>query len=91
MNRWDAEEAVSLEKRWGYRLTMGKGLSAPQLRLRHIRLENSHCENRGCFFFGQKIYCFFVDDKVFVNELWIVRLLIKVPKKLINNIKSSNL
>ena len=58
MNRWDAGEAVSLEKRWGYRLTMGKGLSAPQLRLRHIRLENSHCENRGCFFLHEKDSCY---------------------------------
>ena len=58
MNRWDTGEAVSLEKRWGYRLTMGKGLSAPQLRLRHIRLENSHCENRGCFFFDRKDDCY---------------------------------
>ena len=69
MNRWDAGEAVSLEKRWGYRLTMGKGLSAPQLRLRHIRLENSHCENRGCFFLQQKIHYYVIYTRIKLTRL----------------------
>ena len=76
MNRWDAGEAISLEKRWGYRLTMGKGLSAPQLRLRHIRLENSHCENRDCFFLPEKIHYYVIYTRIKVarivelNILW---------------------
>ena len=76
MNRWDAGEAISLEKRWGYRLTMGKGLSAPQLRLRDIRLENSHCENRDCFFLPEKIHYYVIYTRIKVarivelNILW---------------------